>query len=316
MLIKRIKAVCIACVLVCILPVNIIALDKDDFLKYLINSSYPESATNTNNSIKSDKKTENKSDVNTEDKDYIKVHIGEENVPTIEKNTNTENSLSNLGLLYKNDIRITKENPRILIYHTHSGETYSNSPQGNYHSKDVKNSVLAVGQDLTTQLEKLGWGVVHTTKYHDYPSYNKSYVSSLETLKKIMPQYPSIDIAIDLHRDGKDLTDEKVRKQEEAKYTTTINGEKVAKFFFVVGQRNPNVEHVRKLAEDITSFAQKKYPGLVLSVVEKPYGKFNQFVAKEHLLIEIGSNATSVEEALATNKYVAKVLDEYFREKK
>ena len=50
--------------------------------------------------------------------------------------------------------------------------------------------------------------------------------------------------------------------------STTYKGEKVAKFFFVVGMRNPNVNEVKSLAEDITKFAKTKYPELVLSVVE------------------------------------------------
>ncbi|MGL6106573.1 stage II sporulation protein P [Romboutsia sp.] len=309
MLKKRIKAVCIAYVLVCILPVSSYAMDKDDFLKYLINSSYPESSTTDSTQSNNN---ENKKDVPDQNKDYIKVHIGEENVPIVNKDNKTATS----DTQYKNDIRVTKENPRILIYHTHSCETYSNSPSGNYHSQDKPNSVMAVGKELTDQLTNLGWGVVHTTKYNDYPSYNGAYASSLKTINQIMPQYPSVDIAIDLHREGKDLTDENTKKKEEAKFTTTINGEKVAKFFLVVGQKNPNVDHVRKVAEGITSLAQKKYPGLVLPVVEKPYGKFNQYIAKDHMLIEIGSNATSTEEAKATAKYVASVLDEYFKQNK
>ena len=54
--------------------------------------------------------------------------------------------------------------------------------------------------------------------------------------------------------------------------STTYKGEKVAKFFFVVGMRNPNVNEVKSLAEDITKFAKTKYPELVLSVVENQLG--------------------------------------------
>ncbi len=70
-----------------------------------------------------------------------------------------------------------------MIYHTHGCETYSNSPDGNYHSRDKKNSVMEVGSALTSALDSKGWGVVHTTKYHDYPSYNNSYASSLKQYK-------------------------------------------------------------------------------------------------------------------------------------
>ena len=98
--------------------------------------------------------------------------------------------------------------------------------------------------------------------------------------------------------------------------STTINGEKVAKFFFVVGLQNPNLEEVKSLAEDITKFAKSKYPELVLPVVKKKYGKYNQYMAKNHMLIEVGSNGTSSEEAKASVKYIAEILDEYFKQSK
>ena len=58
--------------------------------------------------------------------------------------------------------------------------------------------------------------------------------------------------------------------------------------------------------------AEKKYPGLVCPVVTKQYGRFNQYMSENGLLIEIGNNATSTKEALATSKYVAEILDEYY----
>ncbi|HSQ88182.1 stage II sporulation protein P [Romboutsia sp.] len=310
---KRIKAFVMSCVLVCILPVISYAMDKDEFLKFLVNSSYPESKVEDTENGK-DKNEENANNEKNE-KEYIKFHIGEENIPTINENQSTEKNVIIGNSKYQNDIRVTKENPRMLIYHTHSEETYSNSPEGNYHSKDKANSVMAVGELLTEELSKKGWGVVHTTKYHDYPDFNNSYASSYKTIQEMLSKYKSIDIAIDIHRDARDVKNESQKKAEEERLTATINGEKVAKFLFVVGAKNPNVDEVKALAEDITKFGQKKYPGLVLPVVVKPYGKFNQYLAKNHMLIEVGSNGTSTEEAKASAKYVAQVLDEYFKTK-
>lgn len=320
MLKKRIKTLVVSCVLVCILPITSIAMDKDEFLKFLVNSSYPESKGE--NEIK-----ENKENTNTQknEKDYMKFHVGEENIPTINNekskeettdNTNNENSsiVANSSK-YINDVRVTKDQPRILLYHTHTGETYSNSPGGNYHSQDKPNSVLEIGTMLTDELTKRGWGVVHSSKYHDYPSFNGAYMSSRQTLDALMPKYPSVDIAIDLHRDGRDLTDSVAMKNEHKRATTTYKGESVAKFLFVVGMKNENVSHVQELANDITAYAMKKYPELVLPVVKKPYGKFNQSVAPNHLLIEVGSNGTTIQESQASVKYIADVLDGYFKTK-
>lgn len=324
MLKKRIKSIIIACVLFCTLPMKVYSMEKDDFLKMLVNSSYPE--------IKEEKEKESKNtkDKNTnenkEEKDFIKVHIGEENIPKIDNNKDKKkNEISTLNSSkYQNEVRVTKENPRILLYHSHAGETYSDSSEGNYHSKTSKEkSVLSVGNLITEELDKRGWGVVHNTTYNDYPEFNKSYQKSLETIQSMINKYKTIDIAVDLHRDGRTLIDTNTNKvipealnKEHERMTTIIDGEKVAKFFFVVGKRNPNYEQVKSLADDITAFAQKKYPNLVGDVTVKPAGRFNQFVAKNHMLIEVGSNGTTSDEAKASAKYIAEILDEYFKNKK
>lgn len=313
MLRKAKKIISIACILTFVLPIISYSIDKEEFLKFLIESSYPEASTNNDNS-KEEKDKEDKT-ANNKEKDYIKVHIGEENVPTLNNKSDNKENISVASSEYKNDIRLTKEDPTMLIYHSHAGETYSDSPEGNYHSQNNRDkSVLEVGTLLTEQLSQKGWGVAHSTKYHDYPDFTKSYASSLETVKSMLNNHKNINIAIDLHRDGRDLNTDADMQKENERMTTTYNGEKVAKFFFVVGMKNTNVDEVQELAEDITKFAQSKYPELVLPIVKRQYGKFNQYMAKNHMLIEIGSNGTSSDEAKASVKYVAEILDEYFKQ--
>ena len=311
---KTKKIICIICVLICILPIVSYGMDKEEFLKFLIHTSYPESSVENKDTVK--EKSEDENIVNKDD-DYIKFHIGEENIPTLnksEESEKTDETTSVVSSEYKNNIRLTKDNPTMLIYHTHAGETYLDSPEGNYHSQNNKDkSVIEIGTLLTEQLNKKGWGIAHSTKYHDYPQFTKSYVNSLETVKSMLNNYKSINIALDLHRDGRDLKTEDDIKKESERMTTTYKGEKVAKFFFVVGMKNENINEVQSLAEDITKFAQSKYPELVLPIVQKQYGKINQYMAENHMLIEIGSNGTTSEEAKASVKYVAEILDEYFK---
>ena len=314
MLRKIKKIISIICILICIFPVVSYSIDKEEFLKFLIDSSYPESSDKSENSknenVQDEEKPANKDD-------YIKFHIGEENIPTLNSNDEKEEEVSVASSEYKNNIRLTKDNPTMLIYHTHAGETYSDSQEGNYHSQNNKDkSVIEIGTLLTEQLSKKGWGIAHSIKYHDYPKFTESYISSLETIKSMLNNYKSINIALDLHRDGRDLkTNDDIQKENE-RMTTTYNGEKVAKFFFVVGMKNPNVDKVKSLAEDITKFAQNKYPELILPIVEKPLGKYNQYMAQNHMLIEVGSNGTSSDEAKASTKYIAEILDEYFKQYK
>ncbi|UPA29803.1 stage II sporulation protein P [Terrisporobacter glycolicus] len=316
---NKIKAIKIGFLIVCILPTISQALDKEDILKYLVKSSYPEVKVidkedkDNKDSDDNSKSTNNiKSNTNSkDDKEYVNVYVGEENKPESKEEKKSKETSNIIDSSYTNDIRVTKDKPQMLIYHTHSSETYSDSPKNNYHSTDIEHSVMSVGSILSTSLSEKGWGVVHTTKYNDL-SYNDAYATSAKTIKSILSKYNSIKVSIDLHRDGQSVSTAQAKKSVHDKYTTKINGETVAKFFLVVGQRNQNVGELKRQAEEITALAEKKYPGLVCPVVTKQYGRFNQYMADNGLLIEIGNNATSTKEAQATCKYLAEILDEYY----
>ena len=152
---NKIKTIKLGFLIVCILPTFSYALDKEDILEYLVKSSYPEvkvidDEDNNKNNNDSDKKSENNKD------EFINVYVGEENVPETKSEESKEAS-NLIDSQYKNDIRITNDKPQMLIYHTHSSETYSDSSKNNYHSTDIENSVMSVGSVLTTELsEKVG----------------------------------------------------------------------------------------------------------------------------------------------------------------
>lgn len=303
---------------------NTYALD-DSFLKFLINSSYPEAKVEISNDNKDKKDAEKITDKkeneeNTSDKadnkdedEFIKMYVGEENMPTTQVSLNSMTKgvyISNP--LYTSNILTTSDKPQILIYHTHGGETYSNSPEGNYHSEDKPNSTLEIGAMLTQELASRGRSIVHNTTYHDLPDFNSAYTRSLKTIQNMQAKYGSIDIVIDLHRDGRDFN--KISKEEFHKQTTTtIDGKDVAKFLFVVGEKSQNSKRISELAEDITKFAETKYPGITKPVVRKDYARFNQFTSDNHLLLEVGGNANSIEEAKASIPYIAEIIDEYFK---
>lgn len=303
---------------------NTYALD-DSFLKFLINSSYPEAKveiSNDNKDTKDEEKTTDKkeNEENTSDKvdnkdedEFIKMYVGEENMPATQVSLNSMTKgvyISNP--LYTSNILTTSDKPQILIYHTHGGETYSNSPEGNYHSEDKPNSTLEIGAMLTQELASRGRSIVHNTTYHDLPDFNSAYTRSLKTIQNMQAKYGSIDIVIDLHRDGRDFN--KISKEEfHNQTTTTIDGKDVAKFLFVVGEKSQNSKRISELAEDITKFAETKYPGITKPVVRKDYARFNQFTSDNHLLLEVGGNANSIEEAKASIPYIAEIIDEYFK---
>lgn len=296
-------------ILLFIIPNNILAFNKNGLFNNLIKYSYPEVKI-----IQKDYKEDSKQNINKKEANnqFVNIYVGKENIP-IAKNQDSDDITLESGV-YNTNLRVTNNKPQILIYHSHSCETYSDSPKGNYHSENKNNSVMSVGCLLTNELSDLGWGVVHSITYHDSPTYNNSYKRSSETIKSVMNQYNNINITIDLHRDGLNISSESVKNNIHDKYTTIVNGKRVAKFFFVVGARNQDVEKIKNLANSLTEYAKKKYPDLIMPVVMKPYGKFNQSMCENALLVEVGSNGTTTKEAQESAKYLADILDGYFKE--
>ncbi len=102
---------------------------------------------------------------------------------------------------------ITIENKNIVLFHTHSCESYTSSekysytPTGTFRTTDLNYTVTRVGTELEQQLKSYNYNVIHNTDYHDYPAYNGSYTRSLATVESILQTNPS-DIIIDVHRDA------------------------------------------------------------------------------------------------------------------
>ena len=102
---------------------------------------------------------------------------------------------------------ITIENKNIVLFHTHSCESYTSSekypytPTGTFRTTDLNFTVVRVGTELENQLKQYQYNVIHNTDYHDYPSYNGSYTRSLATVENILKTNQS-DIIIDVHRDA------------------------------------------------------------------------------------------------------------------
>lgn len=102
---------------------------------------------------------------------------------------------------------ITIENKNIVLFHTHSCESYTSSdaysytPTGTFRTTDLNFTVTRVGTELENQLKQYNYNVIHDTSYHDYPAYNGSYTRSLATVESILQTTPA-DIVMDVHRDA------------------------------------------------------------------------------------------------------------------
>ena len=192
------------------------------------------------------------------------------------------------------------KNPLVIIYHTHSSESYMPYKSSNYHREKEKGTVRDVGSVMKKTLEKKGIKVIHDKTLHDRPSYNESYNRSLETITALRKKYPSADYIIDLHRDAAPSS------VSEGKYTV-IDGKRVAKFSLVVGQQNENYVELYDYAKKVSEKAGGIYNGFGGPIIERNY-RYNEYVSNRSLLLEIGNNRNTIEEARLCGRYFAEVL--------
>ena len=207
---------------------------------------------------------------------------------------------------------ISIENKNIIIFHTHSCESYTPSEKyqyeasGNFRTRDLNYSVTRVGTELTNQLQQYGYNVIHDTSYHDYPSYNGSYTSSLNTVENLL-KTNSADIIIDLHRDA-------VGSRSDYAPTVKIGDEEVAQVMFVIGTNNgglwhPNWNQNLKFAIKMQQKAEEMYPGLFKSIMLTK-SRYNQHTGKYANIMEVGATGNTLDQCIASTKYLAKVMDE------
>ncbi|QQY80454.1 stage II sporulation protein P [Keratinibaculum paraultunense] len=208
-------------------------------------------------------------------------------------------------------LKIDKDKPYILLYHTHGTESYYVEGTNQHHTTDRRYNVTTIGEKMAQTLIEKGHKVEHVTTYHDIPSYNKSYSRSLSTITKKLEENNNLKILLDIHRDGYDSNDPKVTKNMKklsSKTKVTINGRDVATFYFVIGPDSPNKEEVLNFVKYFKAVSDAMYPDLCTGILIKPKGKYNQFLSNYSALIELGSNLNTMEEAVETAKLVAEIL--------
>lgn len=208
------------------------------------------------------------------------------------------------------NVKNTKD---ILIYHTHTCESYTQTDKntykasGNYRTTDLNYSVVRVGKELEKYLEKYKLNVVRNETKHDYPAYTGSYTRSLETIQSMLKKNTDAEIVFDIHRDA-------IGSKSAYAPTVEINGEKVAQLMFVIGTndgggKHPNWKNNLKFAVKIQEKANEMYPGLFRNINLRS-ATFNQKITNAASIIEVGATGNTLEEATASMKYLAEILNE------
>ena len=212
----------------------------------------------------------------------------------------------NLASLLKQplDFKITKnEKPQVLIVHTHATESYMDEQRDYYVAEDktrttdkTKNMVM-IGEIFASKLKAAGIGVVHDKTLHDSPSYTGSYTRSAETVEKHLKENPSIKVIIDIHRDAITSSD-----KTKSRPVVNINGKRAAQVMLVMGSQTgdiknfPNWQKNLSLAVKYQQTLEVMYPSLARAITLNS-AKYNQNLSIGSILLEVGSEANTFDEA-------------------
>ena len=291
-----------------------VELGMIDSIEKSISENTNNETNNETNSIIEENNTQNE-DIKEAETD-LKTEVLENNVPekyTVEYNgVKIRNETDNIKLteeMLLPNVNINTKN--ILIYHTHTCESYTPTENyqyeasGNFRTKDINYSVARVGTELTKYLQYYGYNVIHDTTIYD-SSYSQSYDRSLKGVAKLLEENEDTDILFDIHRDA--IGDSSYAP------TVKIGDEEVAQMMFVIGSNGGGSEHDNwnenlKLAIKIQEKANEMYPGLFKPIILRD-SRYNQQLANGASIIEVGATGNTMEQCLASMKYLSKVLSE------
>lgn len=213
-----------------------------------------------------------------------------------------------LGETFK--IEGNNKKPQILIYHSHSQEEFSNS------TGDDATTIIGVGDRLAKVLkEQFGYNVIHDkTRYdivHGKLDRNEAYDQARVGVKKILKKNPSISLVLDIHRDG---------VNSNTRLVTEINGKKTAQVMFFNGmsrfKTTGNIDYLYNpyLFENLALSLQMKvkaeayYPGFSRRNYINAY-KYNLDLCKQCMLIEVGAQTNTYQEAQNAADPLAVLID-------
>ena len=219
----------------------------------------------------------------------------------VDPTTTALESQINVDTLLGKDMKLEKnpEQPQILIYHTHSQEGFADSVEG-----DTSTTVIGVGDYLVQLLqEQYGYQVLHITDTFDIVDgqldRSAAYNYAEPVISQALQEHPTIEVVIDLHRDGVD---------ESKHLVTEVNGKPAAQVMFFNGLSrtnqngeisylpNPYIEDNLAFSFQLEYLAKQYYPEYTRCIYLKGY-RYNLHLKPRSLLLEVGAQTNTVEEA-------------------
>lgn len=238
----------------------------------------------------------------------------------VDKYISVEKSYFDVKYFMEKDLSLDlkKEGPKILIYHTHSQEAFVDSKKG-----EKSDTIVGAGDELVRILQdEYNIEVIHLREEYDIKDGKEDRTFAYEriepTLKEIIKKNPSIEILIDLHRDG---------IPNDVRLVTTINGKPTAKIMFfnglckimkngkmvdIASMPNPYIKDNMAFSFQMNAKANLLYPGLSRKIYLKGY-RYNLHLKPKSLLVEVGAQTNTVEEIKNAMEPLAKILYEVIR---
>lgn len=207
--------------------------------------------------------------------------------------------------------------PVVGIYHTHDWESFVsefallslqrredlNKLFSNDHSK---RTVVHLGDVMAQRLWDLGIGTVHAPFKHQDLPYDYSYQLSRDTAKRILKEAPTVKVLLDIHRDAAWGTNHLVK----------IDGKQVSQVRCIIGTREqPKWQQNKAFCEVLRTYANKRYPGLMLETREQK-DTYNQDLMVGAILLEVGDAQHRYEEAERAARYLSEALADLIRDGK
>ena len=210
--------------------------------------------------------------------------------------------------------QVVSDKPTVLIYHTHGTERYAaygTYPDGyEFNSENTDENVVAVGDALAEYLEELGIHVIHDRTMYDADGYTTAYARSKKSAKELLAAYPTVEYAIDLHRDSVESGGRQAK-------TVTLFDDECAQVMIVVGTDAGGSSHKNwkdnfAVAVRLQQTMNELYPTFARPIYLRT-ASFNQELCPGALLIEVGACGNTVGEAKNAAKLLAGCIEKSFR---
>ncbi|MDR0984738.1 MAG: stage II sporulation protein P [Ruminococcus sp.] len=210
-------------------------------------------------------------------------------------------------------IDFNSNEPQVLIMHTHTTECFEEFEREyydnsfGYRTTDPRYNMVAVGEEIKKELEKLGICTIHDDTINDYPKYNGAYDRSAEVVKEYLRKYPGIKVVLDIHRDAITNSDGSL-----AQPVAEINGKKAAQIMIISGCDNgtynmPNYMKNFRFSSLLQSQLEYENPGLTRPILFD-YRHYNQELTTGSILIEVGSHGNTLEQVKYSGQLIGKSL--------